>query len=101
MKARSLEVGGAISLIKLCFSATQAVEFLSQLEVNGFPEQQGGGLASTLLALVFLGVDWEYQLPLIFSPFFLFLSKGTHMTLFYRQVEIAGEFSTQVNSPPK
>lgn len=56
LKARSLEVRGAISLIKIRASA-QAVGFLSQLAVISFLEQQGRSLVSTLLALVFLGVE--------------------------------------------
>lgn len=36
LRASSLEVQGTISLIKMCVWAPEAVEFLSQLAVNGF-----------------------------------------------------------------
>jgi len=52
LKARSLVVQGAISLIKTWVA--QAVEFLSQRAVNGFSEQRRR-LFSTLLAWFFLG----------------------------------------------
>lgn len=64
----SWSAGGNLINKNLCLWATQAVEFHSQLAVNGFSEQKGRSLVSTLLALVFLGVDWKHQLPLIFVP---------------------------------
>lgn len=44
----------------MCFWAAQAIEFLSQLAVNGFSEQERS-LIFTLLALVFPGVGWKYH----------------------------------------
>ena len=69
LKARSLEVQGAISLIKTWVA--QAVEFLSQRAVNGFSEQREGcfplcwhgfscGGLEVLLTLIFVS---SFPLP--------------------------------------